>query len=59
MLPVLHTQGLSVRRGAVQPSSLQPSAATAAAAMSVPGWVGEWRLQLALRSPACFQVRVW
>lgn len=53
--PLLLLKGLRSRRQAA-PAALQPNPATAAAAAAVPGWVGEWRLQLALRSPACFQV---
>ncbi|WIA35160.1 hypothetical protein OEZ86_003632 [Tetradesmus obliquus] len=47
--------GGSSSRGAAQQQPSLPAAAAASAAAGVPGWVGEWRLQLALRSPACFE----
>jgi hypothetical protein len=50
---LLHAVQLFSRPAAVKSDAVLLPAAAAAA---VPSWVGEWRLQLALRSAGCFQV---
>lgn len=50
-------QAPSTGRSTASGLSVAQPVAAASAAASVPSWVGEWRLQLALRNAACFEVR--
>ncbi|KAF6250949.1 hypothetical protein COO60DRAFT_1645717 [Scenedesmus sp. NREL 46B-D3] len=42
-----------------QQSALQPAGCGCVGGGGRAAWVGEWRLQLALRSPACFEACAW